>query len=48
MEEIQITKSQIRSDIAKALATLSEKEITAKTKAIENKLFEFANFLDIL
>jgi 5-formyltetrahydrofolate cyclo-ligase len=46
MEEIQITKSQIRSDIAKTLATLSEKEIVAKTKAIENKLFEFANFLE--
>ena len=46
MEEIQITKSQIRSDMAKTLATLSEKEIVAKTKAIENKLFEFANFLE--
>lgn len=46
MEEIQITKSQIRSDIAKSLATLSEKEIVVKTKAIENKLFEFANFLE--
>ncbi|UCG05652.1 MAG: 5-formyltetrahydrofolate cyclo-ligase [Desulfobacterales bacterium] len=46
MEEIQVAKSQIRSDIAKTLAALSQKEIALKTKAIENKLFDFANFLE--
>ena len=46
MEEIQAAKSQIRNDIARSLAVLSEKEIAAKTKAIENRLFEFANFLE--
>ncbi len=46
MEEIQVTKSQIRSDIANALAALSEKEIAEKTKAIERRLFDFANFLE--
>ena len=46
MEEIQVTKSQIRSDIANALAALSEKEIIEKTKAVEKRLFDFANFLE--
>ncbi len=46
MEEIQLTKSQIRSDIANALAALSEKEIVEKTKAVEKRLFDFANFLE--
>ena len=46
MEEIQVTKSQIRSDIADALAALSEKEIVEKTKAVEKRLFDFANFLE--
>jgi len=46
MEEIRATKSQIRKDIAKTFATLSENQVSAKTKAIEKKLFEFANFLE--
>lgn len=46
MEEIQVTKSQIRTDIADALAALSEKEIAEKTSAIEKRLFDFANFLE--
>ena len=46
MEEIQVTKSQIRTDIADALAALSEKEIAEKTNAIEKRLFDFANFLE--
>ena len=46
MEEIQVTKSQIRSDITNALAALSEKEIIEKTKAVEKRLFDFANFLE--
>ena len=46
MEEIRATKSQIRKDIAKTFDTLSEDQVSAKTKAIEDKLFEFANFLE--
>lgn len=46
MEEIQITKSQIREEIAKKIGALSAKEIAEKTKAIENSLFDFANFLE--
>ena len=46
MEEIQITKSQIREEITQKIATLSSKEIAEKTKAIENRLFDFANFLE--
>jgi 5-formyltetrahydrofolate cyclo-ligase len=46
MEEIQVTKRQIRTDIADALAALSEKEIAEKTNAIDKRLFDFANFLE--
>jgi len=46
MEEIQITKSQIRQETIKKIAALSAKEIAEKTKAIENRLFDFANFLE--
>ncbi|MEJ2729131.1 MAG: 5-formyltetrahydrofolate cyclo-ligase [Deltaproteobacteria bacterium] len=46
MEEIQIAKSQIREEIAQKFAALSAKEIAEKTKAIENRLFDFANFLE--
>ena len=46
MEEIQVTKSQIRSEVTNTIATLSENERAEKTKAIEKRLFEFANFLE--
>jgi 5-formyltetrahydrofolate cyclo-ligase len=46
MEEIQIVKSQIRKEIAEKFAALSANEIAEKTKAIENRLFDFANFLE--
>jgi 5-formyltetrahydrofolate cyclo-ligase len=46
MEEIQVTKSQIRTDVANTLAGLSEEEIAEKTKAIGKRLFDFANFLE--
>jgi 5-formyltetrahydrofolate cyclo-ligase len=46
MEEIQITKGQIRDDIKKNLSAFSQKELAEKTKKIENSLFEFANFLE--
>jgi len=46
MEDVQILKSQIRKEVATRLAALSQKKILEKTKAIETKLFEFANFLE--
>lgn len=46
MEEIRQTKDEIRSNIAKALAKLTDREIKDKTNRIEKRLFEFANFLE--
>ena len=46
MEEISAAKIQIREDIANSISALSENEVNEKTSAIQNKLFEFANFLE--
>ena len=46
MEEIGAAKIQIRESIAKKISALSENEIAEKTRAIEAKLFDFANFLE--
>jgi len=46
MEEIRETKDEIRNKIAKTLAELTESEIKEKTRKIEARLFEFANFLE--
>ena len=46
MEEIGVAKIQIREDIAKMISALSESDIAKKVRAIENRLFEFANFLE--
>jgi len=46
MEEIGAAKIQIRESIAKIISALSESEIAEKTRAIEAKLFDFANFLE--
>ena len=46
MEEIQEKKQEIRNDLIKTLDGMSEKEVAEKTKAIANRLFEFANFLE--
>lgn len=46
MEELPKAKQEIRDDIADNLDRLSESENDEKLKAIENRLFEFANFLE--
>jgi 5-formyltetrahydrofolate cyclo-ligase len=46
MEEIRETKDEIRNNIATTLAALSSKKIAEKLTGIENRLFEFANFLE--
>ena len=46
MEEIGAAKVQIREDITKIVSTLSKNQVSEKTRAIEDRLFEFANFLE--
>ncbi len=46
MDELKSAKEQIRKDIAKAVSGVTEKQRTEKTKAIEARLFGFANFLE--
>ena len=46
MEEIRAAKTQIRDEIANTISALSASEIDEKTRAIESRLFDFANFLE--
>ena len=46
MEEIGAAKIQIREEISQLMSALSEDQIAEKTRAIESRLFEFANFLE--
>lgn len=46
MEEIKEKKQELRKDIEKKVAAFTEDEMAKKNKAIEQKLFEFANFLE--
>lgn len=46
MDELKSAKEQIRKDIAKAVNGVTEKQRAEKTKAIETRLFGFANFLE--
>ncbi len=46
MDELKSAKEQIRKDIAKAVSGVTEKQRTEKTRAIEARLFGFANFLE--
>jgi len=46
MEEIGAAKIQIREDIARIISALAESDIAKKVRAIEDRLFEFANFLE--
>ena len=46
MDEIRATKEEIRYDIAKRLAILADSALEAKARQIENRLFNFANFLE--
>ncbi len=46
MEEIREKKREIRNNVANILEELSDNEIKEKTKQIENRLFEFANFME--
>lgn len=46
MEEIKDTKSELRKAIQTKLKELTDQERAEKIEAIENRLFEFANFLE--
>jgi 5-formyltetrahydrofolate cyclo-ligase len=46
MDEIKAAKEQIRKDMAKAVNGLTERQRTEKTRSIESRLFDFANFLE--
>ena len=46
MDEAREKKQEIRETIERNLAALSEQEKAEKTRGIENRLFEFANFLE--
>ncbi len=46
MEEIQEKKREIRDKAANQLDTFSSTELEQKTRAVEDRLFEFANFLE--
>lgn len=46
MDEIFEKKQEIRQGITNSLETLSTEEKAEKTRGIENRVFEFANFLE--
>ncbi len=46
MEEIRETKSEMRRNMVETIEKLPEDKIISKTAAIENRLYEFANFLE--
>lgn len=46
MEDAQKTKAEIRNEMAAQIGKLSTAELKEKTREIENRLFEFANFLE--
>ena len=46
MEEIQKSKADIRKEIATEIGNLSQEKLAEKTKQIEERLFDFANFLE--
>lgn len=46
MEEIKEKKRELRESIATTLGEIPEQELIEKQKTVEDKLFEFANFLE--
>ena len=46
MEEVQKTKADIRNEMAKTINELPVETVKEKTREIEDRLFEFANFME--
>jgi 5-formyltetrahydrofolate cyclo-ligase len=46
MEEIREKKQELRNEMVRKMSAMPAEQLAAKTKAIEERLFEFANFLE--
>ena len=46
MEEIKERKREMREKVSTALKSLSTKDLIEKTRNIEDRLFDFANFVE--
>ena len=46
MDEVREKKQEIRNEITTFFGSLSAEALDANTRIIENRLFEFANFLE--
>lgn len=46
MEEVRERKQEIRDEIAQKIGALKPDDVAEKNKAIEERLFEFANYLE--
>ena len=46
MDELQEKKIEIRNDIKTMIGKISDKDLSKRSKLIENNLFELANFLE--
>lgn len=46
MEEAREKKQEVRDEVLKTIASMKTDVLAAKTKAIEERLFEFANYLE--
>ncbi|MBW1866638.1 MAG: hypothetical protein JRI38_02675, partial [Deltaproteobacteria bacterium] len=46
MEEIQEKKREIRNETANRLGAFSRTELEQKTRAVEDRFFGFANFME--
>ncbi|MBA3009634.1 MAG: 5-formyltetrahydrofolate cyclo-ligase [Proteobacteria bacterium] len=46
MEEMKNTKNSVLAQVAERLGALTKEELAEKYNCIENKLFEFANFME--
>lgn len=46
MDDVKEVKREIRNDIARRLESFSKDEVSAKSRQIEKRLLEFANFIE--
>lgn len=46
MDEVREKKQEIRNEISRFFDSISDEDLKEKTRTIENRLFEFANFLE--
>ena len=46
MDDVKEIKKEIRNDVAKKLEAFSKDEVSAKSRQIERRLLEFANFIE--